>query len=103
MPPGTASHTRIRLKGKGIRRVNGFGNGDHYIHVKVKMPVSLTKEQEALLKAYAELEVDTPGTVKGVTKTTSGKFLNIFNGLYSLVFSEYVKVEMNDRFLVSSF
>jgi DnaJ family protein A protein 3 len=73
VPAGTASHTRIRLKGKGIRRVAGFGHGDHYLHVKIKIPPRLGRAQEALLRAYAELETETPGTVKGITKTKSGK------------------------------
>ena len=72
VPAGTGSHTRIRLKGKGIRKVNGFGHGDHYVHVKIQVPTRLSAEQEALLRAYAELEENTPGTVRGVTRTTSG-------------------------------
>ncbi|CAG7729059.1 unnamed protein product [Allacma fusca] len=76
IPPGTSSHTRIRLKGKGIRKVNGFGYGDHYIHVKVKIPTRLTKEQEDLIRAYAEIEDNTPGTIAGVQtnkETSSGR------------------------------
>jgi DnaJ family protein A protein 3 len=73
IPAGTGSHTRIRLKGKGIRKVNGFGHGDHYVHVKIRVPARLTSEQEALLRAYAELEENTPGTVRGITTTTHGK------------------------------
>jgi len=33
IPKGTPSHTRIRLNGKGLRKVNAYGFGDHYIHV----------------------------------------------------------------------
>ncbi|ODM89514.1 hypothetical protein Ocin01_17166 [Orchesella cincta] len=73
IPPGTSSHTRIRVRGKGIRKVNGIGFGDHYIHLKVRVPNVLSDKQEALLKAYAELETDTPGAVNGVTKTKGGK------------------------------
>jgi len=72
IPAGTGSHTRIRLKGKGIRKVNGFGQGDHYVHLKIKVPARLTDEQQALIRAYAELEDDTPGTVTGITNTKSG-------------------------------
>jgi len=68
IPASTSSHTRIRIRGKGLRKVNGFGYGDHYVHLKVKAPTSLTASQEALIRAYAELELDTPGTVNGVVK-----------------------------------
>ena len=39
IPPGTSSHTRIRVNGKGIRRINTHGYGDHYVHIKVKVRI----------------------------------------------------------------
>ncbi|GAB6023935.1 Protein tumorous imaginal discs, mitochondrial, variant 2 [Chamberlinius hualienensis] len=72
IPPGTSSHTKIRLTGKGLQRVNSFGHGDHYVHVKVASPKKLSEQQKALLLAYAEIEENTPGTVRGVTKLTTG-------------------------------
>ncbi|KHJ42656.1 putative chaperone protein DnaJ [Trichuris suis] len=69
IPPGTASHSRLRLAGKGLKKVNSYGYGDHYVHVKIQVPKKLTDRQRALLTAYAEMESDTPGTVKGVTMT----------------------------------
>lgn len=38
IPSGTGSHTRIRLTEKGISRVNSYGKGDHYVHIKIKVP-----------------------------------------------------------------
>ncbi|KAF6732557.1 DnaJ-like protein subfamily A member 3, mitochondrial [Oryzias melastigma] len=38
IPAGIQSDHRIRLSGKGIARVSGYGFGDHYIHVKIKIP-----------------------------------------------------------------
>ena len=72
IPPGTASHTRMMLKGKGIQRVSGYGYGDHYIHIKIEVPKALTEKQQALIKAYTELEKDTPGTVNGFTYDKDG-------------------------------
>ena len=37
IPAGTGSHARIRLTEKGIARVNSYGKGDHYVHVKIKV------------------------------------------------------------------
>ncbi|KAL1506701.1 hypothetical protein ABEB36_006016 [Hypothenemus hampei] len=68
--PGTSSHTRIRLTGKGLKKINGFGNGDHYIVLKVKVPSKLNEKQKALAQAYAELEQDTPGQIFGITYKT---------------------------------
>jgi len=71
--PGTSSHTRIRLSGKGLKKVTGIGYGDHYVTIKVLVPKQLTDKQRALLQAYAELETDTPGSIYGVTYKTDGK------------------------------
>ena len=38
IPVGTQSHHRFRLAGKGIKRVHTSGYGDHYVHVKIKIP-----------------------------------------------------------------
>ncbi len=72
IPPGTASHTRMRLTGKGIRRASGVGYGDHYVHIRVEAPKNLDPRQRALIQAYAELERDTPGTVNGFTYDREG-------------------------------
>ncbi|XP_063988027.1 protein tumorous imaginal discs, mitochondrial-like isoform X1 [Diachasmimorpha longicaudata] len=70
--PGTSSHTKIRLTGKGMKKVNGVGYGDHYVSIKIAIPTTLSEKQKALLLAYAELEQDTPGSVYGVTNKTDG-------------------------------
>ena len=38
IPPGTSSHSRIRLANKGIRRIDSYGHGDHYIQLKIRVP-----------------------------------------------------------------
>ncbi|XP_071480431.1 dnaJ homolog subfamily A member 3, mitochondrial-like [Diadema antillarum] len=72
IPAGTQSHARIRLPGKGISRVNGYGYGDHYVHVKIKIPTSLSSKQKALMMAYAEEESGVTGTINGLSKTQDG-------------------------------
>lgn len=71
--PGTSSHTKIRLSGKGMQKVNGYGHGDHYVTFKVKVPKHLNEKQKALMLAYAELEEDTPGQILGITLKKDGK------------------------------
>ncbi len=51
--PGTQSHTLIRLRGHGIKDVNGYGQGDFYIRLIVTVPTSLTRQQKNLLKDLA--------------------------------------------------
>ena len=73
IPPSTTSHTRMRMSGKGIKKVSGYGHGDHYIDIKIKAPKKLSDKQRALLQAYAEIESDTPGTIRGLSYALGGK------------------------------
>ncbi|XP_017073056.1 protein tumorous imaginal discs, mitochondrial isoform X2 [Drosophila eugracilis] len=72
---GTSSHHKIMLRGKGLKRVNAHGHGDHYVHIKIAVPNSrkLNKEQRDLIEAYAELEEDTPGQIHGITNRKDGR------------------------------
>ncbi|XP_037649494.1 dnaJ heat shock protein family (Hsp40) member A3a isoform X1 [Sebastes umbrosus] len=72
IPAGIQTEQKIRLSGKGIARITGYGYGDHYVHVKIKVPKTLTDRQRALLASYAEDETEVEGTVNGVTTTTTG-------------------------------
>jgi molecular chaperone DnaJ len=54
VPPGTASGTRLRVRGKGMPSVQGRGKGDLYVQVAVQVPKKLTKDQRAALEALAE-------------------------------------------------
>ncbi|MDD2225363.1 MAG: DnaJ C-terminal domain-containing protein [Candidatus Shapirobacteria bacterium] len=48
--PGTQPNTLIRLKGQGVKDVNGYGQGDFYIRLFVEIPTKLTSRQKDLLK-----------------------------------------------------
>lgn len=54
--PGTSSHTRIRLPGKGLKKANSYGHGDHYVVVRVKAPTRLSREQKAAIKVISSLQ-----------------------------------------------
>uniref|UniRef100_A0A4X1VMD0 DnaJ homolog subfamily A member 3, mitochondrial n=3 Tax=Sus scrofa TaxID=9823 RepID=A0A4X1VMD0_PIG len=73
IPAGIQTDQKIRLSGKGIPRINSYGYGDHYIHVKIRVPRRLTSRQQSLILSYAEDETDVEGTVNGVTNTSTGK------------------------------
>ncbi len=47
---GTQPNTLVRLRGQGIRDVNGFGVGDLYIRVSVVVPTRLSAKQKDLLR-----------------------------------------------------
>ena len=47
---GTQPNTLIRLRGKGIKDVNGYGVGDFYIRLMVEIPTRLSFQQKELIK-----------------------------------------------------
>ncbi|AWW30303.1 molecular chaperone DnaJ [Echinicola strongylocentroti] len=63
LDPGTQSGKILRLKGKGIKDLNGFGRGDELIHVNVWTPQQLTKEEREKLEVLRTSEnfIPAPG------------------------------------------
>jgi len=51
---GTQSGRIFRLKGKGLPNLRGYGQGDEYVKIIVETPTNLNKEQEELLRKFAE-------------------------------------------------
>lgn len=58
IPEGTQSGTVIRLKGKGIPHINGYGQGDQHVIVKVVTPTKLNEKQKDILREFARLGGD---------------------------------------------
>lgn len=50
LEPGTQSGKILRLRGKGIKDIEGYGHGDQLIHVQLWTPERLTKEEKATLE-----------------------------------------------------
>ena len=46
LEPGIQSGKILRLRGKGVRSLNGYGHGDLLVHVNVWTPKELNKEQK---------------------------------------------------------
>jgi len=55
MPPGTQSGTVFRLKGRGVKSVQGYGQGDLHVRVNVEVPAHLNASQRAKLQEFTEL------------------------------------------------
>jgi len=54
IPPGTESGKIFKISGKGIPHFSGFGRGNLYVEIKVKIPKRLTKKQRELLEQLRE-------------------------------------------------
>ena len=54
--PGTQSGKVLRLRGKGLPILNGYGNGDMLVNVNVWIPKKFNKKEEELLQQLAQSE-----------------------------------------------
>lgn len=55
IPPGTQSGKVFRMKGKGVKDVQGYHQGDQHVRVILETPAQLTARQKELLKEFAAL------------------------------------------------
>lgn len=55
IPAGTQPNTTFRLKGKGIKNLQGYGHGDLHVRVNVEVPSKLSSEQRKKLEEFAAL------------------------------------------------
>ncbi|MFC6859257.1 molecular chaperone DnaJ [Zunongwangia atlantica] len=62
--PGVQSGKILRLRGKGVSSLNGYGKGDLLVHVNVWTPKTLTKEQKEFFEKMANDENFQPNPEK---------------------------------------
>ena len=74
---GTQSGRILRLKGKGIQELNGYGKGDQLIHVNVWTPKQVTKEEKEILERLRDSDNFSPAPGKS-EKTIFDKMKEFF-------------------------
>ena len=52
--PGTQSSTLLRLNGKGLPDLRGYGQGDLIVNINVVVPKRITKEEKAMIEKMME-------------------------------------------------
>lgn len=62
--PGTQSGKVLRLKGKGLPDLNGYGRGDLLVNINVWTPRNLSKEEQQLLESLRNSESFRPNPGK---------------------------------------
>lgn len=53
---GTQPGAVVRFPGEGVTKLRGYGRGDLFVEIEVRIPKQLTPRQEELLKEFMELE-----------------------------------------------
>ena len=76
VPEGTQSGAQFRFRNRGVPLLNGGGRGDLYVHIDVKIPSRLTREQRKLLEQLREtLPVDNAPAEKGLFDKVKDYFM----------------------------
>ena len=55
IPAGTQPGTTFRVKGKGVKNLQGYGQGDLHVRIQVEIPTHLDSAQKAKLNEFAAL------------------------------------------------
>jgi molecular chaperone DnaJ len=73
--PGTQPGRILRLRGKGVPEVNGYGRGDLLVQINVWIPKSLDKEERKIFEKMQHSDTFTPQP----DKSDSGFFSRMKN------------------------
>lgn len=78
---GTQSGAPIVIKGKGMTRLRRGDRGDLIVHVEVQTPTKLSKEEEGILRQFAQArgEKASDAHVKGHDGSIFSKIKGVFN------------------------
>ncbi len=75
IPEGVQTGSRIRMKNLGVPRLQGSGRGDMFVHIDVKVPSKLTREQR---KLFEQLRQTLPEENEPHEKSLLDKVKNYF-------------------------
>ncbi len=77
IPEGTQNGAQFRLRGtRACPTLNGGGRGDLYVHVEIRVPTRLTREQRKLLEQLRDtLPVDNAPAEKGLFEKVKDYFM----------------------------
>jgi hypothetical protein len=77
IPKGTQPETKLMLRGKGIRQVQGSGIGNQIVHLAIQIPKEISPRQEELLREFEE-EGEKKGAIGGIGEAVGSAFDRLF-------------------------
>jgi molecular chaperone DnaJ len=76
VPEGAQTDSRVRLKSLGVPRLQGSGRGDLFVHIDVRIPAKLTREQRKLFEQLREtLPTENEPHEKGIIDRVKDYFM----------------------------
>jgi molecular chaperone DnaJ len=75
IPSGTQPGAAFRVKGKGVKNLQGYGHGDLHVRIQVEVPTHLNAEQKIKLREFAALSgEDADSLNKGILEKAKKLF-----------------------------
>jgi molecular chaperone DnaJ len=75
IPEGAQTGTQLRLRHQGVAHLNGHTRGDIIVHIEVKTPAKLTREQKKLFEQLRDtLPTDNKPAEKGIFEKVKDYF-----------------------------
>ena len=75
--PGTQPGKVLRLRGKGLPSLNGYGKGDIVVNVSVYIPETLSKDEKKAIEKFRESDNFRPG--ESIKEKIFRRFRNFFD------------------------
>jgi len=69
----------LRLRGKGIPDVNGYGKGDLLVHISVYIPRNISKDDKKIMEKLSQSESFTPKSISDKKGFFEKMKSNLFN------------------------
>lgn len=76
--PGTQSGKVLRLKGKGLPNIQGYGQGDLFVHINIWTPSKVSKEEKEMLEKLRSSDNFKPNPDKN-QKNFFGRMKDMFH------------------------
>ncbi|WP_336771699.1 molecular chaperone DnaJ [Paenibacillus sp. MMO-58] len=80
IPAGTQTGTYFRLKGKGVPKLRGYGQGDQHVKVTIVTPTKLSDEQKDLLRQFGGIGGESPAETQEHHESIFEKMKKAFRG-----------------------
>ena len=74
--PGTQPGKVLRLRGKGLPSINGYGKGDIVVNISVYIPETLSKDEKKTIENFRDSENFRPG--ESIKEKIFRRFRNFF-------------------------
>lgn len=80
LPQGTPAGKILRLRGKGLPSIQGYGKGDQLLHINIYVPQNVSADEKKMLETLRDAKNFKPSAGKREGKSLFDKMKDFFSG-----------------------